>query len=154
MPGSYQTWTVSTDDPYFSWGFGADNKLWFYFSNVNYTSTFYGTETNACGSSSGAIYCKSVASGGSGGGTPLLTAPEQFTFSPNPTTGMAQVVATNNTAFTHIRIFDKMGNLRLQFAQPPNTTSTTINVSSLPADTYTVQVLFGNATAAKQFIKQ
>ena len=154
MPGSYQTWTVSTDDPYFSWGFGADNKLWFYFSNVDYTATFYGTETNACGSSSGAIYCKSVASGGSGGGTPLLTAPDQFTLSPNPTTGMAQVVATNNTAFTHIRIFDKMGNLRQQFAYPPNTASATINVSGLTPDTYTLQVVFANSTAAKQFIKQ
>lgn len=91
MPGSNQTWTVSTDDPYFSWGFGADNKLSFYFSNVDYTATFYGTETNACGTSYGYIYCKSVASGGSGGGTPLLTAPDQFTFSPNPTTGLLKL---------------------------------------------------------------
>lgn len=154
MPGSYQTWTVSTDDPYFSWGYGTDDKLSFYFSNVDYTATFYGIETNACGTSYGYIYCKSVASGGSGGGTPLLTAPDQFTFSPNPTTGIAQIASINNTPFSQIRIFDKMGNLRQQFTYPPNTTSTTINISNLTPDTYTVQVVFANSTAAKQFIKQ
>ena len=156
MPGSYQTWTASTDDPYFSWGFGADNILWFYFSNVNYTTTFYGTETNACGSSSGYIYCKSVLSGGSGGGTPLslLAAPEHFTFSPNPTTGIAGIKSINNLPFTQIRIFDKMGNLRKHLTYPSNTTSATINVSSLAADIYSVQVLFGSFTSSKHFIKQ
>lgn len=154
MPGSYQTWSVSTDDPYLYWSFSYDNKLRIYFSGVDYTATFYGTESNACGKSNGYIYCKSVASGGSGGGIPLLTAPDQFTFSPNPTTGIAQIGSINNAPFSQVRIFDKMGNLRQQFTYPINTSSATINVSTLPADTYTVQVVFANATASKQFIKQ
>ena len=154
-PGSYQSWSVTTDDPGLQWGYTtANNTVGFIFSGVNYKATFYGTETNACGSDYGYIYCQSVASGGAGGGTPLLTAPDLFTISPNPTTGIMNVqTVDNNTFFTTIRILDKMGNPLKQFSYPGNTNSITLNISDLPADTYAISVLIGTTWSSKLFIK-
>lgn len=154
FPGAYQTWTVSTDDPYFNWGFGADNVLWFYFSNEGYTATFDGMETNPCGSSNGRIYCKSVISGGSGGGTPLRTTGNEFTISPNPASNHIRIKSVNNVAFTQVRVLNWSGVVCLQQLVGENTTAANINISSLPPGTYTVQVVFADTYSTQQFIKK
>ncbi|MBI1783353.1 MAG: M4 family metallopeptidase [Sphingobacteriales bacterium] len=154
-PGSYQTWSVSTTDPNLQWGYTpSNNTLGFIFSGDGYTATFTGIETNACGTDYGYIYCKSVASGGAGGGTPLLTTGDLFTISPNPTTGVLNVQTIDNSTFNSIRILDKMGNPVKLFTYQGDINSVTLNISDLPTDTYIISVLLGGTWSSKLFIKQ
>lgn len=83
-----------------------------------------------------------------GGGGPIL-----LRVSPNPTTSSITVETTDNTEFTQLKVFDKMGNLKKQQAFSP-LKKVTLNVSDLPVEIYNVRVLVNNKWRAASFIKQ
>lgn len=83
-----------------------------------------------------------------GGGGPILMV------APNPAGSTLHVWTTNNTEFTQIRIFDKMGNLRKQFNYPPRTKRATLNIGDLPADLYRIQLFDDKTWLTTSFIKQ
>jgi hypothetical protein len=153
MPGSVQTWTVSTDDPSFSWGFGQDNKLWFYFSNIGYTATFSGVENNSCGSSTGYIYCKSVSSGGELGGVPLINLTEQIGVYPNPFQSQIKVSSLSGMAINKIQVYDKTGILKYESQYNSNNTEVLLHLIDLKTDVYTIYIYSGANIITKQVLK-
>ena len=74
--------------------------------------------------------------------------------SPNPSTGVVTIEASQNFSFTQIRVFDKFGAVRKQFNFPKGSKKVTINIGELPTDTYEIQAFDGKEWSIKSIIKQ
>ncbi len=83
-----------------------------------------------------------------GGGGPIL-----LRVAPNPGTNTVIVETTDNTKFSQLRIYDRMGNLRKQLSFPA-TKKLTLNVSDIPAEIYNIRVFTNNSWRSTGFIKQ
>ncbi len=161
FPGATESWTVSTDDPSFNWHYNiTTGVITFFFTQVDKTAVFYGTATNSCGTTSGAIYYRSVSSGG-GGGVPL-----RVITSPNPAQNQLNVSVDVQTMqqngitnqawmrIKEIKIYDKLGNLKKQIQFNSAVQSTSINVFDLPNDVYNVHITNGVHNVIRQIIIQ
>lgn len=82
-----------------------------------------------------------------GGGLFLLR------LSPNPTNNALTVETIDNSEFTKLRIFDKMGQLKKQLNYAPSK-KVTLSVADLPADVYRIQAFINNNWTTVSFIKQ
>ena len=128
--------------------------------------------TNACGNGQESVLHSIICSGGGSG---LLR--NSIVASPNPTpgqvsislvttpvtgaNGMAAANAATDIAVNaktgaskvyQIRVLDKMGNLKKTFVYPGGVTNVSIDLSSLPADIYTLQVFDNITWTARQII--
>lgn len=75
--------------------------------------------------------------------------------SPNPTTGDVEITSmSTSTNIKEIRVTDKTGVVKKQFSFNSNSKSVTINISSLPADVYYLQVYDGKEWVSKPIIKK
>jgi hypothetical protein len=83
-----------------------------------------------------------------GNGGPIL-----LKIAPNPGINMVSIESTDNSRFSELRIYDRMGNLRKQLSFPA-TKKTTVNISDLPAGTYNVRAFLNNSWRSAGFIKQ
>jgi lysyl endopeptidase len=155
FPGASESWTVDTDDPSFNYNYNSlTGVITYFFSNFSKYAIFSGNSTNSCGSTSGFIYLKSVASGGGGGGgggggIPL----RMLKVFPNPASNILSLETITSSPILEIKISDKIGNLKKQTEISGKTNTTTINISNLPNDIYVIQVWDGKQWISKTFIK-
>ncbi len=162
FPGATESWTVSTDDPSFNWYYNSTTgAISFFFTQVDKTAIFYGTATNSCGTTSGAIYYRSVSGGGGGGGVPL-----RVITSPNPAQNQLNVSVDVNAMqqngvtnpawmrIKEIKVYDKLGHLKKQLQFSNGVQSTSVNVFDLPNDVYNVHVTNGVHIVIRQIIIQ
>ena len=68
------------------------------------------------------------------------------------TAGVVQNGKADESKVYQIRVLDKIGNLKKTFVYPGGVTNASIDLSSLPADIYTVQVFDNNTWTARQII--
>lgn len=115
---------------------------------VNTTSTSYVRvrTINACGMSSPTFgyisLCSSFAKGEE----------SQFSVSSNPTSGIV-TIDTKGNKIIELQLVDKSGNLKLSQKYLSGKSSTTIDISSLSADTYYLQIYDGLKWETKQVMK-
>jgi hypothetical protein len=78
-----------------------------------------------------------------------------FSVSPNPTSGDVQVSATDaTTMIKEIRVSDKIGTIKRRFVYNLRNKAVKINLSSLPADVYYLQIFDGTKWSTKSIIKK
>lgn len=132
------------------------NNLRFYFADINQEAFFTVTITNSCGTSSIRYRFTSVGDNCSGGN------PLRVQVSPNPTTSTINVTLTDKLdlekqkEITEIRLVDKIGNVKQKWSYAKGSGNQTrqVNVSSFPADIYTIMVFDGTNWTSEKFIKQ
>jgi subtilisin family serine protease len=78
-----------------------------------------------------------------------------FIVSPNPSSGNIQITATNDkTYIKEIRVNDKTGIVKKRFVYNLKNKSVSINISSLPADVYYLQIFDGIKWVGRSIIKK
>lgn len=132
------------------------NNLQFYFADIDQEAFFSVSITNSCGTKSIRYRFTSVGDNCSGG---ILL---RVLLSPNPATNTINVTLTDKTDLNkqkeiiEIRLIDKMGNVKQKWNYGKGSGNQTrqINVSSFPADIYTVMIFDGVNWTSEKFIKQ
>jgi hypothetical protein len=157
------TWSGS-GDPGVYW-YQTGKNIFCSFSAVGQTAGFRVYVTNSCGTSeeSYTFKCTTMASCGvtpqfSGGGEIMLSpnpANNNITVSLKDKTESIQKITAESTqrAIKEIRIVDKMGNVKQTSNYAGTINNISLNVSSLKADVYTIQVFDGQSWYSEKFIK-
>ncbi|MBS1737497.1 MAG: hypothetical protein JSS98_12940 [Bacteroidetes bacterium] len=150
--GSTSVQWLGPNDPDIYWLQSGDN-IFCNFSAVGQIAVFTVSSSNACGTTytNYRFKCTTTSSCGI---TPAIVI-----IAPNPAKSTMNVsLVQNNTSkvmqsFQKIKIIDKMGNIKQNNQYPAGTKSTSVNISLLAPDIYTIQIFDGHSWYSEKFIK-
>ncbi|MBS1737767.1 MAG: T9SS type A sorting domain-containing protein [Bacteroidetes bacterium] len=151
-PGSTSVTWNGPSDPDIYWLQSGDN-IFCSFSAVGQTAVFTVASSNSCGTTytNYRFKCTTTTSCGI---TPLIVI-----IAPNPAKSTMNVSLVHNNisrvqqSFQKIKIIDKMGNIKQNNQYPAGTKSTSVNISLLAPDIYTIQIFDGHSWYSEKFIK-
>lgn len=151
--GATVSWTGSANSSEVTW-YQSANNLVIYFNALNQTADMKIDVTTSCGTTSAAYRFKCTSTTSCGGISPLRVA-----LSPNPASSSIQISLeekadkTKKRDIREVQLIDKMGNLKLKNNYGSGQKIIYLNVSSFPADVYTIQIFDGHLWTSEKFIK-